>query len=299
MAQTSFPTHRAASPGSSSGPNLKVLWLALIPLVFVGLLSWGFVSLRQGSGALLTEGKTYAVWVKELEVDPKRPDGSSWDVDGSAPDLAVAVGMEGHELLRTIVADNSVLATWDPVALKVTTLLKGEISRGEAQRLAKFRVQKGMEMMVGVYDHDLLDAEPIASTRLKVDQLVFGLNPLSAGKGIRRLVLAVEDVDQVGSPQTNQEDPLAVEWTSENPTELAGSAKRFGEQTKQLLKGLSEEMTLTFEELGVEYQKQVEELALRLQDELEAARIDAEQAAKTLEQELRKLRESLKADRGK
>lgn len=299
MAKTSSPSTRAASRGSSSGLNLKVLWLALIPLVLVGLLSLGFVSLRQGGRALLTEGKTYAVWVKELEVDPKRPDGSSWDVDGSAPDLAVAIGWEGHELLRTIVADNSILATWDPVALKVTTLLKGEISRGEAQRLAKFRVQKGMEMVVGVYDHDLLDAEIIASTRLKVDQLAFGLNQLPACKGIRRLVLAVEEADQVGSPQTNQGDPLAVEWTTENPAELAGSARRFGEQTQQLLKGLSEEMTLTFEELGEEYQKQVEELALRLQDELEAARIDAEQAAKTLEQELRKLRESLKGDRGK
>lgn len=248
---------------------------------------------------MLTEGKTYAVWVKELEVDPKRHDGSSWDFDGSAPDLAVAVGMEGHELLRTIVADNSVLASWDPVALKVTTLLKGEISRGDAQRLAKFRVQKGMEMVLGVYDHDLLDAEPIASTRLKVDQLVFGLNQLSASKGIRRLVLAIEEVDQVGSPQSNEGHSLAVQWTTENPAELAGSARRFGEQTHQLMKGLSEEMTLTFDELGEEYQKQVEELALRLQDELEAARIDAEQAAKTLEQELRKLRESLKAEMSK
>lgn len=288
-----------AKTSTSSGPNLKVLWLALIPLVLVGLLCWGFVALRQGGRALLTEGKTYAVWVKELEVDPKRPDGTSWDVDGSAPDLAVAIGWEGHELLRTIVADNSILATWDPVALKVTTLLKGEISRGEAQRLAKFRAKKGMEMVVGVYDHDLLDAEIIASTRLKVDQLAFGLNQLPAGKGIRRLVLAVEEADQVGSPESNEGDPLAVEWTTDNPSELAGPAKFFGEQTQQLLKGLSEEMALTYEELGQEYQKQVEELALRLQDELEAARIDAEQAAKTLEQELRKLRQSLKSERGK
>jgi hypothetical protein len=274
------------------------LWLALIPPVLVGLLSWGFVSLRQPGAALLTEGKTYAVWVKELEVEPKRPDGSSWDVDGSAPDLTVAIGMEGHELLRTIVADNSVLATWDPVALKVTTLLKGEMSRGEALRLAKFRVLKGMEMVVGVFDHDLLDAEPIASTRLKVDQLVFGLNQLSAGKGIRRLVLAVEEVDQVGSPQTNEGNPLVVEWTKENPAELAGSAKRFGEQAKQLLKGLSKEMALTFEELGEDYQKQIEEMAARLEGELKAARIDAEQATKTLEQQVRKLREALNGKRG-
>jgi hypothetical protein len=185
------------------------------------------------------------------------------------------------------------------VALKVMTLLKGEISRGEAQRLAKFRVKKGMEMVVGVYDHDLFDAELIASARLKVDQLVFGLNQLSAGKGIRRLVLAVEEADQLGSPQSNERDPLAVGWTTDNPAELAGSARRLGGQTEQLLKSLSKEMILTFEELGVEYQKQVEELALRLQDELEAARIDAEQATKTLEQELRKLRQSLKVERDK
>ncbi len=299
MAKTSSSSARSSNSGSSSNSNLKVLWLALVPLVLVGLLSWGLVSLPQGGGALLAEGKTYAVWVKELEVEPRRPDGSSWDVDGSAPDLAVAIGWEGHELLRTIVADNSVLATWDPVALKVSTLLKGEISRGEAQRLAKFRVRKGMEMVVGVYDHDLLDAEPIASTRLKVDQLVFGLNQLASGKGVRRLVLAVEEVDQVGTPHQNEGAPLLVDWSTENPVELAGSARLFGEQTQQLLQGLSEEMSLTFEDLGEEYQKQIEELALHLQDELKAARIDAEQAAKTLEQELRKLRKSLKAELGK
>jgi len=299
MAKTSYPFPPSVSQDSPSSSNLKVLWLALAPLVLVGLLSWGFVSFGQGNSALLTEGKTYAVWVKELEVDPKRSDGRPWDFDGSAPDLAVAIGWEGHELLRTTVADNSVLATWDPVALKVSTLLKGEISRGEAQRLAKFRMHKGMEIVLGVYDHDLVDAESIASTRLKVDQLVFGLNQLASGKGVRRLILAVEEVDQVGMPQPNEHDPLLVEWSTENPVELAGSASLFGEQTQQLLQGLSEEMSLTFEDLSEKYQKQIEELALHLQDELKAARIDAEQASITLEQELRKLRKSLKAELGK
>ena len=297
MSKTSSSLPRSSNSGSSFNP--KVLLLALVPLLLVCLLSWGFVCFRQSGGALLTEGKTYAVWVKELEVDPKRSDGRSWDFDGSAPDLAVAIGWQGHELLRTTVADNSVLATWDPVALKVSTLLKGEISRGEAQRLAKFRVQKGMEMVLGVYDHDLVDAEPIASTRLKVDQLVFGLNQLASGQGVRRLVLAVEDVDQVGYPQPNEGDPLLVEWSTKNPVELAGSARLLGEQTQQLLQGLSEEMSLTFEDLSEEYQKQIEELAFQLQDELKAARIDAEQASKTLEQELRKLRKSLKAELAK
>jgi hypothetical protein len=296
MAKTSSAFPSFTNARSSSTSNVKVLCLALVPLVLVGLLSWGFVSFPQAGGALLKEGKTYAVWVKELEVDPKRSDGRSWDFDGSAPDLAVAIGWQGHELLRTTVADNSVLATWDPVALKVSTLLKGEVSRGEAQRLAKFRVQKGMEMVLGVYDHDLVDAEPIASTRLKVDQLVFGLNQLASGKGVRRLILAVEEVDQVGTPQPNEGDPLLVEWSMENPVELAGSARLFGEQTQQLLQGLSEEMSLTFEDLSEEYQKQIEELALQLQEELKTARIDVEQATKTLEQELRKLRKSLKAE---
>jgi hypothetical protein len=299
MAKISVPFPPSVSQDSPRTSNLKVLFLALAPLVLVGLLSWGFVSFRQGNSALLTEGKTYAVWVKELEIDPKRSNGRPWDFDGSAPDLVVAIGWEGHEFLRTTVADNSVLATWDPVALKVSTLLKGEISRGEAQRLAKFRVQKGMEMVLGVYDHDLVDAEPIASTRLKVDQLVFGLNQLASGQGIRRLILAVEEVDQVGTPHSNEGDPLLVEWSMENPVELAGAASILGEQTQQLLQGLSEEMSLTFEDLGEEYQKQIEELALQLQEELKAARIDAEQASKTLEQELRKLRKSLKAELAK
>lgn len=285
---------KASSRPEHSG--IKVVGLILIPLILVLFFSWAFLNIQKQGGRVLMEGKTYAIWAKELEVDPKRSDGRSWDFDGSAPDLAVAIGWQGHELLRTTVADNSVLATWDPVALKVSTLLKGEISRSEAQRMAKFRVQKGMEIVLGVYDHDLVDAEPIASTRLKVDQLVFGLNQLASGKGVRRLILAVEEVDQVGTPQPNEGDPLLVEWSTENPVELAGSARLFGEETQQLLQGLSQEMSLTFEDLGEEYQKQIEELALHLQEELKAARIDAEQASKTLEQELRKVRKSLKAE---
>jgi hypothetical protein len=299
MSKIFYPFPLSVSQDSPCGFNLKVMWLALAPLVLVGLLSWGFVSFRQDNSALLKEGETYAVWVKELEIDPKRLDGRSWDFDGSAPDLVVAIGWEGHELLRTTVADNSVLATWDPVALKISTLLKGEISRGEAQRLAKFRMHKGMEMVLGVYDQDFVDAEPIASTRLKADQLVFGLNQLASGTGVRRLILAVEEVDQVGRPQPNERDPLLVEWSAKNPVELAGSASLFGEQTQLSLQGLSEEMSLTFEDLSKEYQKQIKELALHLQDELKAARIDAEQASKTLEQELHRLRKSLRTELGK
>jgi hypothetical protein len=272
--------------------------LIFLPLILVSVLSWCLVDLQNHGRIPLTEGKAYAIWVKELEVEPKRLDGAHWDMDGSAPDLAVALGWEGHELLRTIVADNSVLATWDPVALKVSTLLKGEVSRGEAQRIAKFRLQKGLEMVVGVYDHDFLDDEPIASTRLKADQLVFGLNQLGGGQGIRRLVLVVEEVDQVGSSQSTEGEPLVVRWTHENPAELAGVAHRFSGQAERLLDGLSDEMTQVFEELAEEYQKQAEDLALRLEEDLEAARVDAEQAAKTLEQELRKLRESMKRGRG-
>jgi len=268
-------------------------------LILVLLLSWGLINIQKQGGVALVEGKTYAIWVKELEVDPKRPDGRAWDLDGSAPDLAVALGWEGHELLRTTVADNAVLATWDPVALKVSTLLKGEISRGEAQRIAKFRLQKGLEMVVGVYDHDLLDAELMASTRLKADRLVFGLNHLAGGQGIRRLILAVEDVDQVGDPKQNGINPLVVRWTNENPAELSTAARRIGGQTLRILDGLSDEMTLAFEGLGEAYQRQVEGLAVRLQEDLEAARVDADEAAKTLEQELRKLRESMKGGQGK
>ncbi len=267
--------------------------IALIAAAPIALMLGCWLMMKSGvlehaaeGGGDLVAGKTYAVWVKELEVAPRRADGSAWDLDQSAPDLAVAIGLEGHELLRTVVADNSMVATWDAVALKVSTLLKGEISRSEAQRLAKFRAGSKNRMSVGVFDHDLLSTEAIGGTSFGLTQLHLGLNKLSAGGNIRHLLLVVEDADGVGSTDLKEGGEVAVKWTDTAASELTANAARLSGQAQQTLDELSVELQQGMKQMNAAAKTTMEKLAVEMEDDLNKARTTAEEAARRLRAKL-------------
>lgn len=281
---------KPASDQAPKGP-LRLILIALLPLGIV--LAVAMVLTRgswRGFPAGLDPDKTYSLWIREVEIEARRPDGSAWDPGNGAPDLHAVLAIDGVVVLRTPVREDSIVAAWDPVSIRVSTLLKGEIDRSEALRIANFRPREGQHFTFGVYEKDLLGSEFVDAVSFGDSVLGPGRNDLTGASLVRRASLIIQESGEEGAG--GADDPgkaLSVDWLGVEPVELKSSATVLEERSARLFGEISEEMADEFRKLEGEARTRAEQVFEKLGEEVESSLIDLDSAAKELEARLREI----------
>ena len=153
--------------------------LAAVPLVLIalafGLLHWWS---NDAKAETLREDTTYEVWLSEAEVAPVKRWGDPWDADGSAPDLKGVMVWQNQRILETVVADNGLIAQWEPMAVKLTQVLHGEADAASVRRVARVRPSAGGALEVGIFDDDPARPDLAGAFRVPWSVLRTGVNEI-------------------------------------------------------------------------------------------------------------------------
>ena len=107
----------------------------------------------------------YTLWIAEAEVAPTKNDDSKWDVDGTAPDLSAMIVWKDQVILNTVSSDDSLIGRWDPIAISVGDVMKGEVSTSTVKRIARIRAEKDIKFSIiddYKFNGDLLEAQMFA-----------------------------------------------------------------------------------------------------------------------------------------
>ena len=291
------PSPKPASGQWRKGP-LRLILTALLPLGIVFAVS---AFLTRGSWKGLPAGldpdKTYSLWIREVEIEAMRPDGSAWDLGNGAPDLQAILAIDGVVVLRTPVREDSIVAAWDPVSIRVSTILKGEIDRSEALRIANFRPREGQRFTFGVYEKDLLGSEFIDAVAFGDSVLGPGKNDLTGASPVRRASLIVQESGEEGAVGTDGPGKsMAVEWLGAEPAELKSPTTVLEERSARLFGEISEDMANEFRKLEGEARTRAEQVFEKLGEEVESSLIDLDSAAKELEARLREITAPVRED---
>ncbi len=168
------------------------LMLAVVPLVLVAAGYGVFRWLRPDAATdALKYGATYEVWISEAEVTPVKPDGKSWDLDGSAPDLRGAIIWQGLRIFETVADSNGLIARWEPLGLRLSAMLRGEMDASTVRRVGRARPDEKGFIEVEVFDVDAVGADWVGGFRAPWSVLRPGVNELRDEGPLLRLCITV------------------------------------------------------------------------------------------------------------
>ena len=150
----------------------------------------------------LVDGKDYRIYIRNLEVQPKKANGDSWDRSNGAPDVFYKVIWKSNEIHKSDKKENSLIAEWIPVGMSLKdSILSGKISVDQAIDIPIIRYDKGMkeadEIVFKVVDADLLEDDSIEEVRVYLSKLRLGDNIFDfrdkEGHGLVKAVIRVID----------------------------------------------------------------------------------------------------------
>jgi hypothetical protein len=200
-------------------------WLfGLLPvLVVLGVMAgyWAFereAQVNRGVGATpaqtthepqrLRVGRDYYVFVKTIELYPRRPGDKAWDrFGGSAPDIRYHLAWQDLVVYTSPVREDTLIGVWDPINVDVRSALpmlgEGKIELASTlNQGAIVHVEPETTLTINVWDQDPtgLGSDAAGQVVLRLDELVEGDNALtfdaSQHNGIKRLVLGTTDTSE-------------------------------------------------------------------------------------------------------
>lgn len=189
-----------------------VPWLWAVATVVVVSLTLGLLWWRVGPGTVgdpttkptgggpstVPCSRDYYVWVKLIELTPKMPNGSRWDMDGSAPDVRFRLWWKGNLVQESTTRRDSLIATWELLSADLLEIVRsgGTIEVASVVSLPIVRVEPGMTLRIVVDDNDVGNGEPAGELDIALDQLTEGENTLPGpgGGGLARAVVQLIDV---------------------------------------------------------------------------------------------------------
>ena len=184
------------------------LWFgALIPLALIlvaaglYLLIWGDRKPRPhetDEPATAIVGQDYYILIRTIELFPQRPDGEDWDRDGSAPDIRYELLWQDNVVFKSKERQNTLIASWDALALDLkTAILSGQIDLGGAIDAAIIHLEVGTEVVLNVWDADLMNHDDAGSFPLRLDALSLGDNIIefeaTTDCAVKRIVVRMID----------------------------------------------------------------------------------------------------------
>ncbi len=241
-------------------------WLiAGIPIVLIGLgilISQFFKSKE----APVTKESVFSLWVTEAEIAPVEENNDRWDTDDSAPDPGALVTWQDQVVLETVVAKDSLIARWDPVAISVgdVVLSKGGISTSSVKRIARVRNAGKGNFSVALFDEDILGRDFIGGWTIPTAQLRPGLLELKSGKALRRIALAVTLDDNLDVPEQSY-TPKGAVYLDSTPEVMMETMERWAEEAKEFRETVTEEA----KELGETFSKGIDRLGQEVGEGIE------------------------------
>lgn len=257
--------------------SLPFWFKAGVPVILVALtvFSGWLTGVGAGSSAKLKEGVTYAVWIAEAEVSPKNPTGSTWDTDSSAPDLSAMIAWQNQIVLRTVVVQDAIIACWEPVAVDIGSVLRGEISTSSVQRVARVRLEKGQPLVIGVFDEDLLDREFAGGVSIAPENLRLGSNEITSPGTLRRMQIMVADnLDQISPIKGEAPYHVAAssEWLSNPPPVMVSTGSILATQAQEAAQAAAHALSVEAESSLRDAGKILEESSKAIQEQGGAAK---------------------------
>ena len=239
-------------------------WLiAGIPIVLIGLgiLISQFFKTKE---APVTKESVFSLWVTEAEIAPVEENNDRWDKDGSAPDPGALVTWQDQVVLETVVAKDSLIARWDPVAISVgdVVLSKG-ISTSSVKRIARVRNAGKGNFSVALFDEDILGRDFIGGWTIPTAQLRPGLLELKSGKALRKIALAVTLDDNLDVPEQSY-TPKGAVYLDSTPEVMMETMERWADEAKEELGKLGETVSKGIDRLGQEVGEGIEKLGARV-----------------------------------
>ena len=157
---------------------MMAVCLAVFFLLIIGYLAAWLLSNLGGKG--WEPDRVYAVWCVGAEVPPARADGSSWDEDGSPPDLSAEITWRGNMVLRSATSRNALVASWDRSSLELTDFLRKEFRPGDLDKVARIKAEPSEVIAVELHDRDIFGSESIGKVLVPVGRLREGINRVAA-----------------------------------------------------------------------------------------------------------------------
>src|SRR5262245_61071644 len=121
MADPPNPPQPPHSPPARTRAKSAISWIA-ISVVTIGVVG-GLGILFQRSGALgamppaatvgVTADDHFLVFLSQIEVEPRKPNGHKWDLTDDGPDIRYDIYWRGTRIFRSSVRDDALLALWD------------------------------------------------------------------------------------------------------------------------------------------------------------------------------------------
>ena len=269
----------------------KNLWvIACIPL---GLISLGILIsfFFKNEQVPINKESVFSLWVREAEIFPTAENNNRWDKDGSAPDPGALVTWQDQVVLETVVAKDSLIARWDPVAISVgdVVLNKGGISTSSVKRIARIRNTGSGHFSVALFDEDILGRDFIGGWTIPTGELRPGLLELRSDKPLRRITLAVTIDDNLDLPVESYMPKGAV-YLDNPPKVMMETMERWTEEAKEKIGKLGETVGKGIDRLGKGVGESIEKLEDRVGKEKDRLKKTFEE---TKEKAGNKIRESL------
>ena len=146
--------------------------------------------------AFLRAGHDYYVLVKLVEFNPKKPNGSAWDME-SAPDAKVLISWHGQQIFALPQREDQLISTWDLFRVNVMDIIRsgGSVDVASAINAPLVRVEPEEKITIEVRDADLIRDDLAMKIDLQLDEMREGENdiPPPRGCGLRRFIVQVID----------------------------------------------------------------------------------------------------------
>ena len=257
----------------------SLLALCLIPLgiIFLGYL---FMKEPEQGNSTKTKNSIYTLWIAEAEVAPTKNDASKWDVDGTAPDLSAMIVWKDQVILNTVSSDDSLIGRWDPIAISVGDVIKGEVSTSTVKRIARIRAEKDIKFSIGMFDKDIVSRDYIGGWEIETTKLRPGKCELESDKTLKRLVIYVTQDDDLSVPERSFKIKEATYLDEPNDVMLE-TVKRWAKEAQEGLKKFGNNVGEEIQKIGEQVDQQ--------KDKLEEA---IKETSKKTEEKIRELLES-------
>ncbi len=148
----------------------------------------------------VTDGRHYYIFIRSLEVAPKKPSGKPWDRGDEAPDLFYEVHWRDNEVFASSTQRNQLIGNWSPLGVDTMNAIReGRIGIDSVIHAAAIRASQSETFELRIYDSDAVSRDSIAMLSFSFSELKEGDNVFSyeqrEDNSVTHLRLAVVDAD--------------------------------------------------------------------------------------------------------
>lgn len=163
----------------------------------------------------LSSGGHYYIFVRSLEIHPKKPSGKSWDsLSDEAPDPYYEIHWRENRIFSSITQRDQLIGNWSPLGVDtIKSIREGRLSVDSVIKAASIRATENEAFELRVFDDDPVSKDTISTLTFSLNDLKIGDNRFdydpSETNSITHLRLAVIDaelpllaqIEQILSPQ--------------------------------------------------------------------------------------------------